>query len=299
MMHSFLRQGLQPSRQAILTSIPYTIWQVTNPQRLSDSGIAAAIDRLRTQNPDWVHNCLMDHELDGFFEKVGSDRLLRAVRRLAPEYPQARIDIYRYLQLFLAGGVYFDDKCGVSSPLSTIVRPDDSFLISQHGAWKKEGFVENLRSRIGHVEGGEFLNWFIASAPGHPFLAQVLETVLYKIETYSPLFSGTGKRAVLELTGPMMYTKTIEPMRRRHPHRMVAAEAVGLQYSVLPHPWSHETIAKGHYSALYSPPVVGNGLGPLRRCRFEVEKVLVKPVSAIRSLNGERLRRRRAKKQSA
>ena len=298
MTYSFLRPDLQPDTRTALPYIPRMIWQVTSPQRLADPRIAEAIDKLRKQNPEWSHNCLLDSEIEPYVQQVGSDRLLRALRRLSPDYPQARSDIYRYLRLFLSGGVYFDDKSGASRPLDAIIHPDDRFLIAQHTVRKRESFAEKLRSQIGGVEGGEFLNWFIASAPGHPFLARVLETLIQKIEGYSPLFSSTGKRAVLELTGPLMYTKAIAPIRAQHPHRMLKDATEGLLYSRLPDTTSHEMMPTRHYSTLYTPPVTPDGLGPVRRLRFEVEKLLVAPIATVRRLNGQRLRRRWARKRS-
>lgn len=298
MTPGFLRPELRPETRSDLPAIPRLIWQTSSPGRLADPRVAAAIESLRLTNPGWTHHCLDDDAVAQFLDRVGSDRLHAALRRLSPDFPQARIDIYRYLQLYLTGGVYFDDKSGATQPLDRIIEPQDRFLIAQGAASTPPGPIEALRSRIAHVEGGEFVNWFIASAPGHPFLAAVLEAALDRIDSYAPLFSGTGKRAVLGLTGPFLYTRTLAPLRDRHPHRMVVDDRVGLKYSVLPPAMAHEDLRPDHYSRRYSPPVTAQGLGPVRRLRFRLEWLLVSPFAALRRLNGERLRRRRARRRA-
>ncbi len=68
---------------------------------------------------------------------------------------------------------------------------------------------------------------------------------------YDPLRDGVGKRAVMQVTGPIAYTRAIEPLLASHAHRFFAAEAAGIAYSIAP--IRHDKIFRKHYSKLTRP----------------------------------------------
>ena len=59
---------------------------------------------------------------------------------------------------------------------------------------------------------GEYLQWFIAARPRHPFLYEVLDVITNKIDDFDPKLYPPGKDSVLRLTGPTIYTIVIEHM---------------------------------------------------------------------------------------
>ena len=116
-----------------------------------------------------------------------------------------------------------------------------------------------------HVPFGEFQQWHVAAAPGHPFLKAVIERVLRNIQTYNRGLHGTGAYAVLRVTGPVAYTLAIEPLLARHPHRIVDSKRdLGLVYSVFDSgaARSHESMFP-HYAKLEAPLVRENLAGRL------------------------------------
>jgi hypothetical protein len=104
-----------------------------------------------------------------------------------------------------------------------------------------------LHRELEHIPGGEFQQWHIIAAPGHPFLKAVIETVLRNIDRYQPWFDGTGREGIFRLTGPIAYTLAIAPLLDRHDHRLVANEReIGLEYSILSG-IGHQKLFRSHY----------------------------------------------------
>lgn len=98
------------------------------------------------------------------------------------------------------------------------------------------------------------------AAPGHPFLKAVIEQTLKNIDAYT-LASGTGKLAVLKLTGPIMYTLTIEKLLSTAPYRMIESYDEGVRYSIFDKKVSrvhkdHLTLFANHYSVQITPVVL-------------------------------------------
>jgi hypothetical protein len=60
----------------------------------------------------------------------------------------------------------------------------------------------------------------------------VIERVWHNLETYHPVRCGVGFAPTIVATGPIAYTRAIEEIRSRHPHRVVNAAALGLVYSI-------------------------------------------------------------------
>lgn len=218
--------------------------------------------RLRALNPRWEHRVFGDADVLEYAGRHYGPAVLEALHRIAPGYGVVRADLFRYLVVYREGGVYLDIKSGLRRPLDEVLRPDDAFLLSQwrnrlgepHAGW-------GLHPELARIPGGEFQQWHVAAAPGHPFLAQVIRRVVANILRYDPQRDGVGKPGVLRLSGPVCYTKAIFPMLGRHRHRIVDAHALGFDYSIYPRapggPWHARAAA--HYSRLTAPIVLPPG----------------------------------------
>jgi hypothetical protein len=151
--------------------------------------------------------------------------------------------------MYKVGGLYLDIKSTATRPLDSVLLPDDRFILSKwylpNGEFEHSaGFVYDLRD----IPGGEFQQWHILCAPGHPFLKAVLETVMENIDVYDPHLHQTGKRGVLRVTGPITYTLAIRRIMADHPHRdLDGRNEIGLEYNVLGE-MNHVSVFKGHYS---------------------------------------------------
>jgi hypothetical protein len=252
----FGRMLNRPSRRQVIptlaaqASVPRLIHQ-TFPSGPLPAEIRENIAAIKALNPTWQHKLYDDAEIEHFIATAYGARVLRSFRSIDPTYGAARADLFRYLLLYKVGGLYLDSKSSASKPLDSVLQPDDRYLISQWRNGPGEPLEwAGIHAELEGVPRGEFQQWFICAAPGHPFLKAVIENVLRNIDLYNPALHGVGKAAVLRVTGPIAYTLAIAPILDRHPHRRVDSEAdLGLRYTIYPQEYlKHVSLFKAHYS---------------------------------------------------
>jgi hypothetical protein len=204
---------------------------------------------LQAANPGWDYRFYDDAAIEAFLVEHFGPGVHALYQRIDPRYGAARADLFRYLVIYKLGGVYLDIKSRFLRPIDNVLHGDEGFILSQwsNGPGQKyEGF--GLKPEVARIPGGEFQQWHVIAAPGHPFLHAVLLAIFDGIERYVPWRHGTGKVGVIRLTGPIVYTLTIAPLVELHPHRRIANESViGLDYSVVPGD-THKTLFKAHYT---------------------------------------------------
>lgn len=232
------------------TVIPRIIHQTFMSKKLPPE-LQENVDNIKRLNPGWTHVIYDDDDIRAFISENYGPHILRYFERINPRYGVARADLFRYLLMYKCGGVYLDIKSACIRPLEQVIRPDDRYILSN---WRNkpgephEGF--GTSEEVVGIAGGEYQQWHIIAAPGHPFLKAVIETVLRNIDQYRPWLHGTGAIGVLRLTGPLAYTVAIQPLLPAVLHRRVANETVmSLQYSVYAHT-SHRAVYKTNYSVL-------------------------------------------------
>jgi len=236
-------------RGGIPPAIHQTYMHADPPEEL-----LAAMAALRARNPGFSHRLWTDAEIPDFIRDAYGAEVLQAFLRINPRYGAARADLFRYLLLYREGGVYLDVKSGSRRPLAELIRPGDRFLLSQWNGgpgrrWQGWGVHPELRA----VRGGEYQQWHVIAAAGHPFLERVIRTVLRNIARYHPVRFGVGRRGVLRVTGPVAYSWAIAEVAGLHPHRVIDAEAEGLEYQAVP---DHQRFFATHYAALRDPVVL-------------------------------------------
>jgi inositol phosphorylceramide mannosyltransferase catalytic subunit len=223
------------------------------PQLLREN-VAALIAR----NPGWTHCLYGDEDIEEFVREQYGSAVLSQYLRIDSRYGAARADLFRYLLIYKRGGVYLDIKSSASRPLDDVVSADDRYLLSQ---WQNgpgapyQGI--GLHRALGHIPGGEYQQWFIVAAPGHPFLRQVILRVFENIDKYARGHFGVGRKGVVAVTGPIAYTLAIHPLIGKYPCRRIdiCADA-GFEYNVSGR--QHEQTVAGapvHYSRLRAPVV--------------------------------------------
>jgi len=232
-------------------AIPKIIHQTFYTRDLPEK-LVANVDQLRRLNPEWEYRFYDDNDIAAFIQTHYPAEVWRYFERIDPSYGAARADLFRYLLMYRMGGVYLDIKSVMTRPIA--LRDDDRLLLSN---WPKvsEGFDWGGHYELRHIAAGEYQQWHIVCAPGHPCMKAVIETVLANIDTYDPSLHGVGKKGVLRVTGPIAYTTAIHRIQREHPHRVVdIKDELGFEYNVY-RDQSHEKEFKSHYSR-QSKPVV-------------------------------------------
>lgn len=230
-------------------SIPKIIHQ-TFPKKTLPPELQENVDNLKRLNSGWEHRLYDDDDIMNFVQEAYGPQMASYFDRIEPEYGVVKADLFRYLVVYKLGGVYLDIKSTSTKPLDDVLVPDDRYLICGWANDKGEdhdGF--GLPPELSHVKGGEFQQWHVVAAPGHPFLRAVIETVLENIDTYKAWVSGTGVNGVLRLSGPIAYTLAIQPLLPLHPHRYARTNNdYSFKYSVLQTP--HSKLFKKHYRTL-------------------------------------------------
>lgn len=248
--------GIRSSRTLAVPSlplgekIPQIVHQTFRTRQLKPE-LAASVDEMRRRNPDWDYRFYDDNDLKDYVLKHYGPDFLAYFDAINDHYAPAKADLFRYLLMYREGGLYLDIKSQATRPLNQVLRPTDRYLISQWRNGPDSRFPTwGLHSELRKIPGGEYQQWFILAAPGHPFLKVVIEQVMRNLRRYNPVHYGVGKQAVLRTTGPIAYTLAIAPIRAQCPHRMVDSIAdLGFRYSIYADD-DHQAALGDHYSNL-------------------------------------------------
>ncbi len=228
----------------------------TYPTDALPAALSANVEELRRANPDWQYRLYDDAAVSRFIADHYGSRVLRLFDRISPHYGAARADLFRYLLIYRCGGVYLDVKSRFTAPIASALDPGDAYILSH---WRRDAAGPErgwgLHADLADIPGGEFQQWHVIGAAGHPFLHAVIERVLEGIERYRIWRDETGWLGVLRLTGPIPYTRAIAPLVGRYPCRIVPDErAVGLEYSILTGS-THKALFRRHYTDNVMPVV--------------------------------------------
>lgn len=245
--------------------IPKIIHQ-TFPTKQIAVPVFENITRLKNINPGWEYRFYDDAAVEKFIVENYDAAVASAYSRINPVYGAARADLFRYLLMYKVGGVYLDIKSTCEQPFDNFIRPDDVYILSHWSSLNSKNALchpywgAGHHPDIHHLIHGEFVQWMIIAAPAHPFLKAVIEQVLKNIDAYT-VESGTGKVAVLRLTGPIVYTLTIENLLPTAPYRMIESYDEGIRYSIFDKKVStvhkdHLTLFANHYSVQTAPVVL-------------------------------------------
>lgn len=231
------------------TSIPRIIHQTFYERDLAPQ-LAANVAHLKAVNPAWEYRFYDDADIVRFIEEHYSAAVAGHFQRIDPKYGAARADVFRYLLMYKVGGVYLDIKSLATRPLDDVLRAEDRFILS---GWNSDMESWGSHWELRDIPTGEFQQWHIVCAPGHPYLKAVLENVMANIDKYLPSLHGIGKNGVLRVTGPIAYTRAIHAVQAQYPHRVADSHTeLGFEYNVYRNQ-SHETTFKSHYSLQKTP----------------------------------------------
>jgi mannosyltransferase OCH1-like enzyme len=228
--------------------IPKKIYQLISDKNKISSEFQKNINYIKNLNPDWEYTLYDDNDMINYIVSNYGYDMLKYYNKINPKYGAAKADFFRYLLMYIEGGVYLDIKSAIKFPLNEVILSDDEYLISH---WDFPNMVREVDPSY-----GEYQQWHIICRPYHPFLHAVINKVIENIDNYSIQRFGVGKNGVLRVTGPIAYTNAIYPIIEQHNHRMIDLnDSIGLIYNNLKK--SHINLfSKTHYSKITEPIII-------------------------------------------
>ena len=163
----------------------------------------------RKKNPSYQTRVWNEEDiLDAILYWYGRD-VRGSYLRINPAYPAARADLFRHLLIYQSDGLYFDLKSIPIKPLETIIKREDQYLLAwwpYHMRAIGWGAQHEFVNVFGNTE---FVQWFIAAKPQHPYLFTVIDAALRNIREYDRSRRGVGMHGVIRTTGPVPYTLSV------------------------------------------------------------------------------------------
>lgn len=227
--------------------------------------VRSYLGRIKSLHPSLDLRYFSDQEAWQWIQRYCSSRVAEAYARINPRYGAARSDLFRYVILYHYGGIY----CDLSKPIHTSL---ESIWNEHINNAQKEGVISYWESEnkyphpsfssISHTK-GELMNWLLVFRSGSPLLRQMIEAVTERILGACTVFPPLrGKGAVLESTGPVLWTHLLVAYRRQFPDRLVEdklwkhcrysldhhSEVGSLSFDLY-----HQTPFLVHYSAIQDP----------------------------------------------
>jgi mannosyltransferase OCH1-like enzyme len=215
-------------------SVPRLLHQIYFSDVDLPEHIQKNIAHLKKLNPGWDHQLYDLDRMEAFILANYGESMLGYFKRINPKYGAVRADFFRYLLMYQCGGVYLDIKSSLYVPLDAVIKKDDRYLISYWHNKPGETFPTwGMHDEVSITGSGEFQQWHIVAAPGHPFLKSVIERVLTNMDNYRSDVDGVGFHGVFRLAGGIPYTLSILPLLQKCRHRFVDSQfELGFIYSI-------------------------------------------------------------------
>jgi len=145
-----------------------------------------------------------DNDCDQFIKTYFNERTYNAYKKINPVYGAMKADFFRYCILYIKGGIYLDIKSKINYPIFKLIEKDDICILDLPRN-NLEPWRENNPT---------FEQWLLIFAPGHPYLQEMIDFMVDKIESnYIPIIDNyptlNSKQKILHVTGPDAFTKVI------------------------------------------------------------------------------------------
>ncbi len=216
-------------------------------------------EQLQQLSPRLQIHIFNEHDILAYL-KEHAPQWLRVYQLINPEYAAAQADFFRYVYIYLNGGLYLDIKSGFDTcPFERIKElnwPATGLYVSHwdnhlHKSWGKHSYFEVDR---------ELVVWFILAEPKNLHLAAVIREMCWNIVTYDRLSRGVGDAGVLQTTGPIMYSKALLPRLKQSGINLIDYQELGLYPSIYERQEfglskDHLKMYRKHYSTLNTPVI--------------------------------------------
>ncbi|WP_363110025.1 glycosyltransferase [Pectobacterium odoriferum] len=195
-----------------------------------------------------------------YIDKHYGKEMLSVYLSIEPTYGAARADLFRYLLIYIEGGVYLDIKSSCFIPLNEVIKEDCEILLC---SWdnKECGCDRNmgLHKELGFLTCGEYQPWNLISVSESSYIKSAIAEVAHRLKRYKPWIYGVGMKGVLNTTGPVPFSVGIEKINKTEFfHHEENHRNIGLKYRNV----TEDTLRKlnrDHYSKLKDSIVILEG----------------------------------------
>jgi inositol phosphorylceramide mannosyltransferase catalytic subunit len=182
--------------------------------------------------------------------------LYEIYKMINPVHGAMKADYFRYIIIYIEGGLYLDVKSGVTENLflqldENVTQYLAHWYLPKHNGW-------GIHKELNYMP--EFLNWFILSKPGNRNLLEVIKKMIFNIMNYSIILHGVGGIAVWKTTGPIVYSKVLSNSKIIN-YKVINYNELGLFYSCFEEQrlnTNHRSIVKHYYQNSQQRIVFGN-----------------------------------------
>ncbi|MEI7251196.1 glycosyltransferase family 32 protein [Pectobacterium versatile] len=177
--------------------------------------ILESIEKLKEINPGWEYYFYDETHIIEYIDKHYGKEMLSIYSSIDPKYGAARADLFRYLLIYIEGGVYLDIKSSCSIPFDEAIKENCEILLC---SWdnKECGCDRNmgLHKALDFLTCGEYQQWNIISVPKSPYIKSAIDEVVHRLKRYKPWIYGVGMKGVLNTTGPVPFSVGIEKINK-------------------------------------------------------------------------------------
>ena len=159
-----------------------------------------------------------DADCDRFMEEYWAHHPIYEIYQSA-QFGPMKSDIFRYCIIYTFGGYYCDISKGVRRDLRSFHSTSCDGLVSFEGNESILPVDGGLISRLKYPQ-HYLCNWCFGFDTGHPFLERLIDNIVAVSVRYRGQVCRNPKIAILQLTGPGMFTHTF--------HKYVLNESVGI-----------------------------------------------------------------------
>lgn len=186
--------------------IPQVVIQ-TWEDRLFGKSHLRALEDFRALNPELSFELWDREQRERYLrENWGSHPIFEIYERAL--FGPMKADLFRYCLLADRGGFYFDISKGVAVPLRTLYGPTAEALITFEPHASPFACDPAAAGRLLHPD-RLALQWGFGFVPGHPILRRTIANICEAYPAYKDRSFAYPKDAIRELTGPLMFTKSV------------------------------------------------------------------------------------------
>jgi len=162
--------------------------------------------------PGYKTEFYTNKDCEKFIKNNFNERIYNAYMSIDEEYGACKADLFRYLIIYLKGGIYLDIKSVIVKNIDSILEKYPDKMLVHHPL-----IIPYINAfSYSFSPWGEYNQWSIVSPKGHPLLRKIIEKIIYNIELESNREKKIlkGGLDVLTLTGPYMFTKVIHDNKK-------------------------------------------------------------------------------------